>query len=96
MIYMDFPSLALVQFIDITCWDLASVWYQAVITWIKTPSIAASDCTMIAMCLKVAGMISLSEELTWQLIDSFGIIEFLEDGGNSISSTYMWLYCTGG
>ncbi|KAM7437669.1 hypothetical protein ABFA07_012709 [Porites harrisoni] len=53
---------------------------KAVITWIKTPSIAASDCTMIAMCLKVAGMISQSEELTWQLIDSYGIIEFLEDG----------------
>ena len=46
---------------------------------------------MIAMCLKVAGMISQSEELTWQLIDSYGIIEFLEDGGNLISSAYLHL-----
>ena len=61
------------------------------ITWIKTPSIAASDCTMIAMCLKVAGMISQSEELTWQLIDSYGIIEFFEDGGNLISFAHLRL-----
>ena len=46
---------------------------------------------MIAMCLKVAGMISQSEELTWQLIDSYGIIEFFEDGGNLISFAYLRL-----
>ena len=45
---------------------------------------------MIAMCLKVVGMISQSEELTWQLIDSYGIIEFLEDGGTLMSSTYLY------
>ena len=36
---------------------------------------------MIAMSLKVVGMLALSEKLSWQMIDSNGIITYLEDGG---------------
>lgn len=36
---------------------------------------------MIAMCLKVVGMVALNEELSWQMIESNSLITCLEDGG---------------
>ena len=56
---------------------------------------AASDCNMIAMSLKVVGMLALSEELSWQMIDSNGIVSCLEDGGLLFHCSYVYMYkCT--
>lgn len=35
---------------------------------------------MSVMSMKVVGMLGLSEELCWQLMDVNGIIRYLEDG----------------
>lgn len=53
---------------------------KALIKRFKTPAITANDCNMSAMSVKVVGMLSLSEELCWQLMDGNNIIKYLEDG----------------
>ena len=46
---------------------------------------------MIAMSLKVVGMLALSEKLSWQMIDSNGIITYLEDGGVLLPLSLSWM-----
>ena len=54
---------------------------QAILKWLKTPGITANDCNMIAMNMKIIGMLCLNEELCWQFIGKHGIVAYLEDGG---------------
>ncbi|XP_078373352.1 uncharacterized protein LOC144656965 [Oculina patagonica] len=53
---------------------------KAILKWLKTPGITASDCNMIAMNMKIIAMLCLNEELGWQFIDRHGIMTHMEDG----------------
>ena len=54
---------------------------QALVKWFQTPIVTANDSNMAAMCMKIIGKLSLSEELSWQMIDKNGLMTCLEDGG---------------
>lgn len=49
--------------------------------WLKTPGVTANDCNMIAMNIKIIGLLSFNEDLCWQLIERNDIVTHMEDGG---------------